>query len=207
MNNYMAICLVYLLWSGFTPHEIHRSLLLSSGGAIIQSSLLDATAWRRGWHRPTLSYLKLLENDMGMMAVEILSAMKDRDLWQQCVSKRIKWRLDKWWWWWWKLPFPHNIKIVQLFIKRPLHLSKVKIIEISPFRTTMYSQIENHKKLVLWRHHNFPKWKIVQNKSYKTITCCQNEKWKKITAFKTTFPLWDENYPNNSLKDHHIYQK
>ena len=35
---------------------------------------------RRGCGRPVLSYPKLLENDMGMMADEIQSAMKDRDL-------------------------------------------------------------------------------------------------------------------------------
>ena len=40
---------------------------------------------RRRHGRPTLSYPKLLENDMGMMSSKIQSAVKDRDLWQQCV--------------------------------------------------------------------------------------------------------------------------
>ena len=61
--------------------------------------------------RPALSYPKLLENDMGMMADEIQSVMKDRDLWQQCVCERLKWRLDKWWWW-----LHINIKFKDSFI-------------------------------------------------------------------------------------------
>ena len=40
---------------------------------------------RRRCGRPALSYPKLLENVTGMMADEIQSVMKDRDLWQQCV--------------------------------------------------------------------------------------------------------------------------
>ena len=54
---------------------------------------------RRRHGRPTLSYLKLLENDTGMMVGKIQSAMKDRDLWQQYLFERLKQRLDKWWWW------------------------------------------------------------------------------------------------------------
>ena len=50
---------------------------------------------RKRHSRPTLSYLMLLENDTGMMAGKIQSAMKDRDLSQQCVCGRLKQRLDK----------------------------------------------------------------------------------------------------------------
>ena len=47
-------------------------------------------------------WLWLLGNDMGLMVGDIQSTMKDRDLWQQCVCKRLEQRLDRWWWeWWW----------------------------------------------------------------------------------------------------------
>ena len=47
---------------------------------------------RRRCGRPALM---LLENDMGMMADEIQSLMKDRDLWQQFVCDRLEQRLNK----------------------------------------------------------------------------------------------------------------
>ena len=50
---------------------------------------------RRWLSRPALSYPKLLENDTGMMAGDIQSTVKDRDLWQQCVCERLDQRLDK----------------------------------------------------------------------------------------------------------------
>ena len=45
---------------------------------------------RRAHGRPASSYPKLLESDIGMMADEIQSVMKDRDLLQQCVCERLK---------------------------------------------------------------------------------------------------------------------
>ena len=44
--------------------------------------------WKCG--RPALGYPQLPENGIGMMADEIQSAMKDRDLWQQCVCERLE---------------------------------------------------------------------------------------------------------------------
>ena len=50
---------------------------------------------RRRHGRLALSYPKLLENDRGMMVGDIQSTMKERDLWQQCVCRRLERRLDR----------------------------------------------------------------------------------------------------------------
>ena len=50
---------------------------------------------RRKCGRPALSYPKLLENEMRMMAGEIQNVMRDKDLWLQHVCERLEQRLDK----------------------------------------------------------------------------------------------------------------